>query len=61
MIVDDVKDRRANADKLRPAVESLLCDGERRRAMAAAARGMGKPDAAANVAQVLTGMITSDR
>src|SRR3954454_20388029 len=61
VIVDDVKDRRANGDKLRPAVESLLCDGERRRAMATAARGMGKPDAAANVAQVLTGMITSDR
>jgi UDP-N-acetylglucosamine--N-acetylmuramyl-(pentapeptide) pyrophosphoryl-undecaprenol N-acetylglucosamine transferase len=61
VIVDDEKDRRANARKLRPAVESLLCDGEKRRAMAAAARDMGKPDAAGNVAQVLAGMITSGR
>ena len=61
VIVDDEKDRRKNAQKLKPAVESLLCDGERRRTMAAAARQMGKPDAAANVAQVLAGMITSGR
>ena len=61
VIVDDEKDRRRNADRLRPAVEPLLCDGERRRSMAAAARQMGKPDAAANVAQVLAGMITSGR
>ena len=61
VIVDDEKDRKANAENLRPAVESLLCDGEKRRAMAAAARGMGKPDAAGNVAQVLAGMITSGR
>jgi UDP-N-acetylglucosamine--N-acetylmuramyl-(pentapeptide) pyrophosphoryl-undecaprenol N-acetylglucosamine transferase len=61
VIIDDVKDRRKNAEKLRPTVESLLCDGDRRRTMAAAARQMGKPDAAANVAQVLAGMITSGR
>lgn len=61
VVVDDVKDRKANAEKLRPTVESLLCDGEKRRAMGAAAKGMGKPDASANVAQVLAGMITSGR
>ena len=61
VIVDDERDRKVNAKKLRPAVESLLCDGEKRRAMAIAAKGMGKPDAAGNVAQVLAGMITSDR
>jgi UDP-N-acetylglucosamine--N-acetylmuramyl-(pentapeptide) pyrophosphoryl-undecaprenol N-acetylglucosamine transferase len=61
VIVDDEKDRKVNAEKLRPTVELLLCDGDRRRSMAAAARQMGKPDAAANVAQVLVGMITSGR
>jgi UDP-N-acetylglucosamine--N-acetylmuramyl-(pentapeptide) pyrophosphoryl-undecaprenol N-acetylglucosamine transferase len=61
VIVDDAKDRKINAEKLRPTVETLLCDGDRRRSMAAAARQMGKPDAAANVAQVLAGMITSGR
>ena len=61
VLVDDEKDRKANAEKLRPTVESLLCDGERRRAMATAAKTLGRPDAAGNVAQVLTGMITSGR
>lgn len=61
VVVDDVKDRKANAEKLRPTVEALLCDGEKRRAMAAAAKGMGKPEASANVAQVLAGMIASRR
>jgi UDP-N-acetylglucosamine--N-acetylmuramyl-(pentapeptide) pyrophosphoryl-undecaprenol N-acetylglucosamine transferase len=61
VIVDDAKDRKVNAEKLRPTVETLLCDGDRRRSMAAAARQMGKPDAASNVAQVLVGMITSGR
>jgi len=61
VVVDDEKDRRKNAEKLRPTVEALLCDGERRRAMASAARQMGKPTAAGNVAQVLAGMITSGR
>jgi UDP-N-acetylglucosamine--N-acetylmuramyl-(pentapeptide) pyrophosphoryl-undecaprenol N-acetylglucosamine transferase len=57
VLVDDVKDRKKNAERLRPTVESLLYDGERRREMSAAARKMGKPDAAGNVATVLTSMI----
>ena len=61
VLVDDEMDRKLNAEKLRPTVESLLCDGERRRAMANAAKTLGRPDAAGNVAQVLTGMITSGR
>lgn len=61
VIVEDAKDRRINADMLRPVIESLLCDGDRRRSMAAAARELGKPDAAANVAQVLAAMMTSGR
>jgi UDP-N-acetylglucosamine--N-acetylmuramyl-(pentapeptide) pyrophosphoryl-undecaprenol N-acetylglucosamine transferase len=56
ILVDDEKDRRRNADKLRPAVESLLYDAPRRQAMAAAARKLGHPDAAARVAQVVTAM-----
>jgi UDP-N-acetylglucosamine--N-acetylmuramyl-(pentapeptide) pyrophosphoryl-undecaprenol N-acetylglucosamine transferase len=61
VLVDDEKDRKRNAEKLKPTVESLLYDGERRRTMAAAAKKLGKPDAACTVAQVLTGMITSGR
>ncbi|HZN66806.1 MAG TPA: UDP-N-acetylglucosamine--N-acetylmuramyl-(pentapeptide) pyrophosphoryl-undecaprenol N-acetylglucosamine transferase [Tepidisphaeraceae bacterium] len=57
VLVDDDKDRRKNAAKLRPTVEGLLYDGERRRRMAEAARQLGKPDAAENVANVLTAMI----
>jgi UDP-N-acetylglucosamine--N-acetylmuramyl-(pentapeptide) pyrophosphoryl-undecaprenol N-acetylglucosamine transferase len=57
VLLDDVKDRRRNAEKLKPTVESLLYDGEKRRAMASAARKLGKPGAAGNVANVLTSMI----
>jgi UDP-N-acetylglucosamine--N-acetylmuramyl-(pentapeptide) pyrophosphoryl-undecaprenol N-acetylglucosamine transferase len=57
VLLDDVKDRRKNAEKLKPTVEALLYDGERRRGMAAAAKKMGKPDAAGTVAKVLTAMI----
>ena len=59
VLVEDVKDRRKNAAKLRPTVETLLYDGERRRRMAEAARQLGKPDAAENVANVLAGMISA--
>jgi UDP-N-acetylglucosamine--N-acetylmuramyl-(pentapeptide) pyrophosphoryl-undecaprenol N-acetylglucosamine transferase len=61
VLVDDEKDRRKNADKLRPAVESLLYDSDRRRKMAEAARSLGKPDAAETVARVVTGMVGSNR
>ena len=52
----DDKDRRKNADKLRPALESLLYDAPRRQAMATAARKLGRPDAAMQVAHVVIGM-----
>jgi UDP-N-acetylglucosamine--N-acetylmuramyl-(pentapeptide) pyrophosphoryl-undecaprenol N-acetylglucosamine transferase len=61
VLVDDEKDRRKNAEKLRPAVESLLYDSDRRRKMAEAARSLGKPDAAETVARVVTGMVESNR
>ena len=57
VLLDDVKDRRRNAERLKPTVESLLYDGDRRRGMADAARKLGRPDAAGNVANVLTSMI----
>ena len=56
VLVDDEKDRRKNADKLRPVVESLLYDADRRRRMAEAARALGKPDAAETVAGELMAM-----
>lgn len=57
VLLDDERDSRKNADKLRPVVESLLYDANKRRAMADAARNLGKPDAAGNVARVLTEMM----
>jgi UDP-N-acetylglucosamine:LPS N-acetylglucosamine transferase len=56
ILVDDEKDRRRNADKLRPALESVLYDAPERQAMAAAARKLGHPDAATLVAQVVTAL-----
>ena len=61
VLVDDEKDRRKNADKLRPVVESLLYDADRRRRMAEAARGMGKPEAAETVADELMTMAGIDK
>lgn len=53
VLVDDEKDRRKNADKLRPVLQSLLNDAGKRQAMAQAARNLGRPDAAENVARVV--------
>jgi UDP-N-acetylglucosamine--N-acetylmuramyl-(pentapeptide) pyrophosphoryl-undecaprenol N-acetylglucosamine transferase len=61
VLIDDEKDRRKNADKLRPAVESLVTDGAKRAAMATAARALGKPDASDQVAAILTRMASSNR
>ena len=56
ILVDDEKDRRRNADKLRPALESVLYDAPKRQSMAAAARKLGHPDASTLVAQVVTAL-----
>jgi UDP-N-acetylglucosamine--N-acetylmuramyl-(pentapeptide) pyrophosphoryl-undecaprenol N-acetylglucosamine transferase len=56
IVLDDEKDRKKNAEKLRPAVESLLYDVDKRQAMSAAARKLGKPGAAENVARLMTEM-----
>jgi UDP-N-acetylglucosamine--N-acetylmuramyl-(pentapeptide) pyrophosphoryl-undecaprenol N-acetylglucosamine transferase len=53
VLLDDEKDAANNAHKLRPILESLLSDSAKRQAMAASARKLGHPDAAARVAQVV--------
>jgi UDP-N-acetylglucosamine--N-acetylmuramyl-(pentapeptide) pyrophosphoryl-undecaprenol N-acetylglucosamine transferase len=57
--IDDEKDRRKNADKLRPALESLLFDANKRKSMADAAKKIGRPDASDEVARAMLGMIQS--
>ncbi len=57
VLLDDEKDRRKNAEKLRPVLESLLHDAHRRKAMVAAAKNLGRPSAAADVAQDLLALI----
>jgi UDP-N-acetylglucosamine--N-acetylmuramyl-(pentapeptide) pyrophosphoryl-undecaprenol N-acetylglucosamine transferase len=61
ILVDDQKDRAKNLEKLRPAMESLLYDVPRRKAMSTAAKALGKPDAAENVAQVVKEIASSNR
>ena len=54
VLLDDQRDRKANAKSLEPIVESLLYDLPKRQAMAGAARALGKPDAAESVARIIT-------
>ncbi|HEY2585464.1 MAG TPA: UDP-N-acetylglucosamine--N-acetylmuramyl-(pentapeptide) pyrophosphoryl-undecaprenol N-acetylglucosamine transferase [Tepidisphaeraceae bacterium] len=61
ILLDDEKDRKRNAEKLRPAVESLLYDVDKRRAMSDAARKLGKPQAAKNVAHLITETVGMSR
>jgi UDP-N-acetylglucosamine--N-acetylmuramyl-(pentapeptide) pyrophosphoryl-undecaprenol N-acetylglucosamine transferase len=61
ILVDDLRERDKNVQKLRPAIESLLYDAPRRQSMSAAAKALGKPDAAENVAQVLAEIVASRR
>ncbi len=60
-LVDDARDRKRNAERLRPAIESLLYNADRRVAMSEAARALGRPDAADQVAQVVTQMLAAGR
>jgi UDP-N-acetylglucosamine--N-acetylmuramyl-(pentapeptide) pyrophosphoryl-undecaprenol N-acetylglucosamine transferase len=61
VLVDDEIDRLKNAGKLRPVMESLLYDADKRRAMSEAARKLGKPEAAENVAHLIRDMSVSSR
>jgi UDP-N-acetylglucosamine--N-acetylmuramyl-(pentapeptide) pyrophosphoryl-undecaprenol N-acetylglucosamine transferase len=53
VLMDDEKDARKNADKLRPILESLLYDVTRRQQMSDSAKHLGKPKAAAAVAEAV--------
>ena len=61
VLIDDEKDRKRNAAKLKPIIESLLFDAPKRTAMAAAAKGLGKPDAAVATARVVTELVAAGR
>lgn len=56
-VLEDLKKRGPNAQKLREALEPLLYDAPRRRQMANAARSAARPDAAEAVARELVKMI----
>jgi UDP-N-acetylglucosamine--N-acetylmuramyl-(pentapeptide) pyrophosphoryl-undecaprenol N-acetylglucosamine transferase len=53
VLVDDEKDAKKNADKLRPILQSLLNDASRRKQMSEATKKLGKPDAAKAVAEAV--------
>lgn len=61
ILLDDLKDMKQNSERLTPILQSLLYEAPRRAAMADAARAMGKPQAAAAVADVINRMIEDDR
>ena len=61
IIVDDQKDRAKTSPLLRPALESLLFDASKRAALAAAAKALGKPDAADQVAAVIEQFVRASR
>ncbi len=59
--VDDAMDKARNAERLQPVMEGLIYDSPRRAAMAEAARKIGMPRAAENVAQTITQMLSDGR
>jgi UDP-N-acetylglucosamine--N-acetylmuramyl-(pentapeptide) pyrophosphoryl-undecaprenol N-acetylglucosamine transferase len=59
VLLDDEKDAKKNAMKLKPALESLLYDASRRKRMSDEARKLGRPDAADAVARVITSLLAS--
>jgi UDP-N-acetylglucosamine--N-acetylmuramyl-(pentapeptide) pyrophosphoryl-undecaprenol N-acetylglucosamine transferase len=61
VVVNDERDARKNAAALQPLLEALLYDATRRNTMAAAARSLGKPRAAAAVADVIAQLLHSNR
>lgn len=61
VLLDDLRDRRKNAERLRPIVESLLYDLKKRETMRDAARTLGQPEAAQNVASILNEMMVTGR
>jgi UDP-N-acetylglucosamine--N-acetylmuramyl-(pentapeptide) pyrophosphoryl-undecaprenol N-acetylglucosamine transferase len=61
VLLDDEKDKTRNAGKLKPILEPLLYDADKRKAMADAARKLGGTNAAEAVARVLIDMAHPSR
>lgn len=59
-LLHDEKDAAKNAEKMRPLLESLMYDDARRNQMSDAARRLGKPDAADQVAAALARSIFAE-
>jgi UDP-N-acetylglucosamine--N-acetylmuramyl-(pentapeptide) pyrophosphoryl-undecaprenol N-acetylglucosamine transferase len=57
MLLDDAKDAKKNAALLRPMLEPLLVDNDRRQRMAGAARSLGRPDASIECARILRSLV----
>jgi UDP-N-acetylglucosamine--N-acetylmuramyl-(pentapeptide) pyrophosphoryl-undecaprenol N-acetylglucosamine transferase len=57
VLLEDLKEARANGEALRPVLSKLLYDSGRRKEMSEAARRLGRPDAAERVADVVGGMM----
>ncbi len=53
VLIDDTKDAAKNSEMLHPILESLMYDQARRQTMAGAARRLGRPQAAAEVADAI--------
>lgn len=61
VMLDDLKDKKKNAERLTPVLQSLLYDANKRAAMAQAAKTLGKPDAAKLVADVMMDLLQTGR
>ena len=61
VLMDDEKDARKNAEKLRPIMQSLLLDANKRLIMATAAKSLGRPAAAEAVATGIANMTAETR
>jgi UDP-N-acetylglucosamine--N-acetylmuramyl-(pentapeptide) pyrophosphoryl-undecaprenol N-acetylglucosamine transferase len=61
ILIDDEKDGDRNAAKIRPVIEPLLGDESKRAAMSAAAKKLGKPDAANRVAEVILSLVAGEQ
>ena len=58
-VVEDAKEKKANADRLRPVLDALLYDAARRKQMSAAALAAARPDAASLAAAALADLAGS--
>ncbi len=57
ILMDDERDAKRNAEKLRPIMQSLILDSSKRHAMSQAAKAIGKPAAAETVARAVAVML----